>query len=71
MAIYRLLERQSFQPELVAAATDAYEQSLSALGLVDRNDPLTEIVAQRIMQFAIRGERDPIRLRDLTLQSLH
>ena len=70
MAIYRLLQHQAFEPEVIAAMTAAYEDTLRALRLADRADPITEILAQRIIEFAQRGERDPVRLRDLVLQSL-
>jgi len=70
VAIYRLLQHQAFEPEVIAAMTAAYEDTLRALRLADRADPITEILAQRIIEFAQRGERDPVRLRDLVLQSL-
>jgi hypothetical protein len=34
------------------------------LGLTDRTDPVTELVAKKIIELANRGERDPLRLRD-------
>jgi CRP-like cAMP-binding protein len=37
------------------------------LGLVNRNDPATTIVAKRIIAVASRGERDPVRLREAAL----
>jgi len=39
-----------------------------ALGLGDRNDPARELVAMKIIEFAKRGERDPRRLRDQTVE---
>jgi hypothetical protein len=39
--------------------TTAYEAVLPELGLVDRTDPLTEIVAQRIIEIFEAGEHDP------------
>jgi hypothetical protein len=46
----------------------AYESALVALQLSDRQDPLTEIVAKKILEIAETGERDPIRLRDRALK---
>ena len=48
----------------------AFEDALRELGLVDRNDPATLMVAQRIFELAKRGERDPTRLRDGAVKSL-
>ena len=42
----------------------AYEGALVALQLSDWHDPLTEIVATKIVEIAETGERDPSRLRD-------
>jgi hypothetical protein len=41
---------------------------LRALNLTDRDDPLTTRVAKVIIGLAKDGERDPARLRDLTLK---
>jgi len=39
--------------------------------LRDRYDPVTEIIARRIITCAQQGERDPARLCDLALSSLN
>jgi hypothetical protein len=70
MAMYRLLQNHSFEPETIMVLAVAYEDTLRSLGLVERTDPLTEIVAQRIIQLAQQGERDPVQLRDCALKSL-
>jgi hypothetical protein len=70
MAISRLTENQAFEPAAIAAITTAYEDVLRSLGLADRTDSLTEIVAKRVVQLAQCGERNPARLRDLALESL-
>ena len=60
MAIYRLLERNAlFDPEAVKAMTTAYEAILRSLQLSGRSDPITEIVAKRIVDVAKTGQRDP------------
>lgn len=48
MPIIRLLQNEPFGPEDVKIISAAYEQTLSSLGLVDRTDPITEIVAKKI-----------------------
>ena len=70
MPIIRFLEYEAFGPEDISVITTAFEGALSALQLVNRADPLTELVAKRIIECAQTGERDPIRLRDCALKLL-
>jgi hypothetical protein len=70
MTIHRLLENEAFGPDEIEVLTTAFEQALRALGLSDRSDSATEIVARRIIEFAQRGERDPGRLQQRAVQSL-
>jgi hypothetical protein len=64
-----LLKDGSFGPEDVAALSAAFEDCLLTLRLVDRNDPAATMVAKRMIEFAKRGERDPILLREAVLSS--
>jgi len=48
----------------------AYEGCLKTLRLADRQDPITELVAKRIIEVAQTGERDPAKIRLLTLKGL-
>jgi hypothetical protein len=68
--LYRLLQEASFSPELVEAMSAAFEDACKQLGLAQRTDPLRDLVAQRIIEAARTGERDPIRLRDLALKGI-
>jgi hypothetical protein len=70
MAIYRILQHQAFEPELIEVMTAAYEGALKDLGLTDRRDPLTELIAGKIIELAQQGECDPIRIRHLVLAAL-
>lgn len=69
MPIYQLLKRGVFEPELIAIMGGVFEDVLQALGLVDRQDPLTEMVAKKVIELAQTGEHDPDRLKQLTLQA--
>jgi hypothetical protein len=60
----------AFAPEDAGVLTTAFEDALRSLGLVDRDDPATLLVAKEIMRLAKKGERDPVRLRDLALKAL-
>jgi hypothetical protein len=48
----------------------AFQGALNALGLMDRVDPLNELVAKKIIEIAKTGERNPGRLRGRALKSL-
>jgi len=67
--IHRLLEPGVFQPEEVAALARVFEEVLHTLGLVDRTDPVTTLVAKKLIELAQTGERDPDRLRRLSIDS--
>jgi len=71
MPIRLLLEHDhAFTPEDVKVLIAAFEDTLRALKLVDREDPVTIMVAKIIFELAKEGERDPVRLRDLALQAV-
>jgi hypothetical protein len=67
--IHRLVNTGTFEPEQLAVLGGVFEDVLQALGLVDRHDPLTELVARKVMELAQTGERDPVRLKQLTLEA--
>ena len=71
MPIRLLLEHDhAFTPDEVKVLTDAFEDTLRALKLVDREDPMTTVVAKMIIELAKEGERDPARLRNLAVKTL-
>jgi hypothetical protein len=71
MPIRRFLEgNRSFVPDEIDVLVKAFEDALRELQLSDRKDPVTLTVAKRIIELAIQGERDPVRLRDRALESL-
>ena len=57
MAIYRLLRNTPLAEtgHLIAA----YEMTLRALDLVDRNHPLTTIIAEKVLEIGATGLKDP------------
>lgn len=70
MAIYRLIANGSFGPDEIKAMTAAYEATLLDLGLADRDDPITEMVAAAIVSITSRGERNPTTIKNRTLNVL-
>jgi hypothetical protein len=70
VAIYRLLQSSVFGPEEVERLGAAYEHALKVLGLADRTDPITELVAKKIIEVARSGEADPARISALAIKAL-
>jgi hypothetical protein len=48
----------------------AFESTLGAVGLTNREDRVTAVVAKKIIELAKEGERDPDRLRDEAIRAL-
>jgi hypothetical protein len=59
-----------FGPDDLEAMTAAFEQALGKLGLRDRTDAATAIVARKVIELATHGERDPAKLCAAVLNSL-
>ena len=77
MALYRLLRNEieiheggSFTPEEVAGLGAAYEAMLVVLGLEDRSDPITEIVAKKVIEVFQSGEHDPAQICNRAIKEL-
>jgi hypothetical protein len=65
------LDGAAFEPEAIKAMTEAYEEALRTLRLMDRNDPVAEIIARKIIQCANTGEDDPARLCEAALRGIN
>jgi hypothetical protein len=70
VAIYQLIQTASFGPEDVTRLTTAYEDALRELQLSNRTDPITTIIAQRIIEAAKTGIRDPDQLCAFAIKDL-
>ena len=70
MAIYRLIASGSFGPDEIDTMTEAYERALTYLGMVDRNNPFTELIAKAIVNVTATGERDSGRIEKRALNAL-
>jgi hypothetical protein len=69
MPIRLLLQHDHvFGPDEIQLLVDAFEDALSAAGVVDRSDGAAITMAKRIVELAKAGERDPAKLRDGALQ---
>ena len=70
MAIYRLLKNSPLQPEEIARITKAYEQALHTLGVKERDDPLTELIAKNVIKIAQTCVHDVAQLSALAITGL-
>ncbi len=70
MAIYRLLKNSTLGPEEINRIIAAYEQALHTLCVKDRDDPLTEMVAKKIIKIAQTGIHDPAQLSARAIKEL-
>jgi hypothetical protein len=60
-----------FDPPAIEAMTAAFNAACLSLHLAVRDDPVTEIVARKVIEIAGTGERDPERIFDLVLLALN
>ena len=62
MPINRLLKEGKFRPEEVERLNRAFALALNLLGLIDRNDPICEIVARKIIEIDRAGTEEIAKL---------
>jgi hypothetical protein len=70
MAIYRMLQNSTLEPEEISSITKAYEHALHTLCVKDRDDPLTEMIAKMIIKIAQSGIHDEAQLSALAIKEL-
>jgi hypothetical protein len=59
MSLTQYLDGHSLDPETRRIMGIAFEMARAALRLTDRSDPITEMLAKRIIALAKDGLRDP------------
>lgn len=69
MPIQQLLERSGLGQKDTERLCRAYQDALHAMHLVDRNDPITEIVARKIIEIGKNGG-DPAEIAKLAIKEL-
>ena len=70
MAIYKLIANGSFGPDEIEVMKAAYEAALVDVGVTDRDDPITDLIAKSIVIVTATGERDPHRAMERALNAL-
>ena len=59
-----------FEPQDIERLVAAYEQTLRALRLEDRDDPVTQLVAEKIIAIGRLGIENPAEISRLALKEL-
>jgi hypothetical protein len=67
MSIRSFLQPGAFEPEAIAAMSEAFEAALKELQDTGQLEVTREVIAGRIIAAARFGERDPVRLREAAL----
>jgi hypothetical protein len=70
MAIYKLIANGSFGPDEIEVMKAAYEAALIDVGVTDRDDPITELIAKAIVNVTASGERNPKEVMERALNVL-
>jgi hypothetical protein len=70
MPINRLFREGKIKPEEVERLNRAFTFTLRSLSLVDRNDPICEIVARKVIEIDRAGTHDPKEISKLATKQL-
>jgi hypothetical protein len=70
MAIYKLIANGSFGPQEIEAMSAAYENALIDLGITNRDDLVTELIAKSIVNVISTGERNPKLIKERAINLL-
>ncbi|WP_050382163.1 hypothetical protein [Bradyrhizobium pachyrhizi] len=70
MSIDRLLQGSKLRPEQIECLNSAYAGTLRSLCLVDRDDPIAEIVAKKVIEVGASGVGDPAEISKLVIEQL-
>jgi hypothetical protein len=70
MPIDHLLQNSELEPAVQETLRLAFKRSLRLLGLVDRNDPVCEIVACKIIEIGATGASDPVAISEIAVRQL-
>ena len=66
----RLIQNLAFNQDDIEKLAAAYEEALQALHISDRDDPINKVIAQRIIEGARAGVRDPKALCKMAVKDL-
>jgi hypothetical protein len=70
MPINRLLKDSKLTLEEQAVLNRAFDRTLRKLHLVDRNDPICEIVARKVIEIGATGVTNPVAISEIAVRQL-
>jgi hypothetical protein len=70
MPLHRLLENSGFTPEHTSAMATAFDAVCRDFQIAPHEQARRELVAQHVIEFAARGERDAAKLRAHVLAAM-
>jgi hypothetical protein len=70
MPINRLFREGKIKPEEVERLNRAFTFTLQSLSLVDRDDPLCEIIARKVIEIDAAGTHDPTEIAKMAAKQL-
>ena len=68
MPIRSFMQPGAFEPEVIAAMSEALEATVKELQGTGQTRAVREVIANRIIAAAKLGEHDPVRLREAALR---
>lgn len=70
MSLSRLLMESQFTLEQQHVIELAFNATLRKLGLVDRNDPVCEMIARKVIEIADSGVTNAVAISEMALRQL-
>jgi hypothetical protein len=70
MPINRLLAGSKLESDEIENLNLAFKEALRSLHLVDRDDPVTEIIARKIIEIGATGVRDAAEIAAIAVKQL-
>ena len=70
MSINRLLANSKLKPDEIKRLNAAYTYALRSLSVVDRSDPLSEMLARKIIEVGAT-ESDPVKISEIAIKRLN
>ena len=70
MPINRFLANSELEPDEIENLKLAFKQALRSLQVVDRDDPLTELVARKIIEINATGVHDAAEIAEIAVKQL-
>lgn len=70
MPINRLLERTDLTPERRHVLQLAFDSTLRKLHLVDRNDPVCDIVARKVIEIGAKSSANAVAISEFAFREL-